>query len=125
IDRTGAAGAFVLGAVEQVEPGTFRVLITPGPVPVVEQLRISVQATGGRPVVLMPLPTIAIGAPCSDIDFNNNTVFPEDQDVMDFFRVLTGDECAACDGIDFNNNGVFPEDQDVIDFLNVLAGAAC
>ncbi|HLP84870.1 MAG TPA: hypothetical protein VK157_11025, partial [Phycisphaerales bacterium] len=66
---------------------------------------------------------------CNDIDFNNNGVFPEDQDVIDFFNVLAGGECPTtitqCDPIDFNNNGVFPEDQDVIDFFNVLAGGAC
>jgi hypothetical protein len=64
-------------------------------------------------------------AACDDIDFNNNDVFPEDQDVIDFFNVLAGAECAACNDIDFNNNGVFPEDQDVIDFFNVLAGGSC
>jgi hypothetical protein len=64
--------------------------------------------------------------PC-DIDFNNNGVFPEDQDVTDFFSVLAGGPCSTptCDDIDFNNNGVFPEDQDVMDFFNVLAGAPC
>ncbi len=62
---------------------------------------------------------------CDSIDFNNNTVFPEDQDVVDFFSVLAGAPCPACNDIDFNNNGVFPEDQDVIDFLNVLAGGSC
>ncbi|HLP83266.1 MAG TPA: choice-of-anchor X domain-containing protein [Phycisphaerales bacterium] len=62
---------------------------------------------------------------CDDIDFNNNEVFPEDQDVIDFFNVLAGAECPACNDIDFNNNDVFPEDQDVIDFFNVLAGGAC
>jgi hypothetical protein len=30
---------------------------------------------------------------CSDIDFNNNSVFPEDQDVIDFFNVLAGGTC--------------------------------
>jgi hypothetical protein len=30
---------------------------------------------------------------CDDIDFNNNTVFPEDQDVIDFFNVLAGGAC--------------------------------
>jgi hypothetical protein len=65
------------------------------------------------------------------IDVNNNTVFPEDQDVIDFFDVLAGGNPATCDpvqgcnDIDFNNNGVFPEDQDVIDFFNVLSGGAC
>jgi hypothetical protein len=64
-------------------------------------------------------------AGCDDIDFNNNDVFPEDQDVVDFFNVLAGGDCPACNDIDFNNNGVFPEDQDVIDFFNVLAGGQC
>ncbi|HLP83857.1 MAG TPA: hypothetical protein VK157_05865 [Phycisphaerales bacterium] len=62
---------------------------------------------------------------CDDIDFNNNTVFPEDQDVIDFFNVLAGADCPTCNDIDFNNNNVFPEDQDVIDFFNVLAGGTC
>jgi hypothetical protein len=68
-------------------------------------------------------------AACNDIDFNNNGVFPEDADVIDFFSVLAGADCpnqiTQCDPIDFNNNGVFPEDQDVVDFFNVLAGGAC
>ncbi len=62
---------------------------------------------------------------CDDIDFNNNGVFPEDQDVIDFFAVLAGSECTGCSDIDFNNNGVFPEDQDIIDFFFVLAGGNC
>jgi hypothetical protein len=62
---------------------------------------------------------------CDSIDFNQNGVFPEDQDVIDFFDVLAGGTCGACADIDFNNNGVFPEDQDVIDFFNVLAGGGC
>ncbi|HLP85328.1 MAG TPA: hypothetical protein VK157_13345 [Phycisphaerales bacterium] len=62
---------------------------------------------------------------CDSIDFNNNGVFPEDQDVIDFFAVLAGAECATCSCIDFNANTVFPEDQDVIDFFTVLAGGDC
>ena len=68
---------------------------------------------------------------CDDIDFNNNGVFPEDQDVVDFFTVLAGgtpttcDPVQGCNDIDFNNNTVFPEDQDVVDFFNVLAGGQC
>ncbi len=68
---------------------------------------------------------------CDDIDFNNNGVFPEDQDVVDFFEVLAGgtpvtcDPVDGCNDIDFNNNSVFPEDQDVVDFFNVLAGGNC
>ena len=62
---------------------------------------------------------------CDSIDFNRNQVFPEDQDVVDFFAVLAGADCPTCNDIDFNNNGVFPEDEDVIAFFRVLAGGAC
>jgi hypothetical protein len=62
---------------------------------------------------------------CDSIDFNNNGIFPEDQDVTDLFSVLAGGMCATCSDIDFNNNGVFPEDQDVVDYFNVLAGGQC
>lgn len=71
--------------------------------------------------------TGSIGAACDSIDFNRNEVYPEDQDVIDFFNVLAGGSCPyaePCD-IDFNNNDVFPEDQDVIDFFTVLSGGAC
>ena len=76
----------------------------------------------------MAYDNVTIGTPapaCDSIDFNQNEVFPEDQDVIDFFAVLAGGECALCNDIDFNNNGVFPEDQDVIDFFAVLAGGVC
>jgi hypothetical protein len=62
---------------------------------------------------------------CDAIDFNRNGVFPEDQDVIDFFQVLAGGDCATCGDIDFNNNDVFPEDEDVVAFFRVLAGGTC
>jgi hypothetical protein len=64
---------------------------------------------------------------CDSIDFNQNGVFPEDQDVIDFFDVLAGAPCPytpPCD-IDINNNGVFPEDADVVKYFDLLAGGAC
>lgn len=74
----------------------------------------------------------SVTAACNDIDFNNDGVFPADQDLIDFFNVMAGGECRGsglgapgCDSIDFNRNGVYPEEQDIIDFFNVLAGAAC
>ena len=64
---------------------------------------------------------------CDSIDFNNNSVFPEDQDAIDFFEVLAGGACSTgdCNDIDFNNNTVFPEDDDVIQFFHVLSGGEC
>ncbi len=71
--------------------------------------------------------SVQCNAGCADIDFNNNGVFPEDQDVVDFFTTLAGGACSTgnCDPIDFNRNEVFPEDQDVITFFSVLAGGNC
>jgi hypothetical protein len=62
---------------------------------------------------------------CGDVDFNNDDVFPDDGDIIDYFNVLAGGVCATCDSVDFNGNTVFPEDQDIIDFFNVLAGGSC
>jgi hypothetical protein len=64
---------------------------------------------------------------CDSIDFNRNSVFPEDRDVIDFLNVLAGGSCSefACNDIDFNNNAVAPEDADVIAFFNVLTGGEC
>lgn len=62
---------------------------------------------------------------CSDIDFNNDGVFPSDDDIIDFLQVIAGADCPACDTIDFNNDCVFPSDDDIVAFFNVLAGGSC
>jgi hypothetical protein len=69
--------------------------------------------------------------PC-DIDFNNDTLFPSDDDLIEFLNVLAGGTCsteppagAGCDDIDINNDGLFPLDDDLVAFLNALAGAPC
>lgn len=62
---------------------------------------------------------------CDCVDFNRNTIFPEDQDVIAYLDVLAGAACDTCADIDFNNNGVYPEDRDIIDFFRVLAGGNC
>lgn len=62
---------------------------------------------------------------CASIDFNNDCVFPSDDDVMDLLAVLAGNACATCDSIDFNGDGVYPDDGDTLDFFRVLAGGSC
>ena len=64
---------------------------------------------------------------CSDIDFNNDGLFPDDADLIGFLAVLAGGECpgTVCDPIDFNNDGLFPDDSDLTAFLRVLAGGDC
>ena len=64
-------------------------------------------------------------AQCADLDFNNDGVFPSDQDTTDFANVLAGADCPTCDSIDFNGDGVFPDDADFTDWLAVLAGGPC
>ncbi len=110
-DGPGVSGAnaatLVLSGLQSADAGLYRVRVT--------------NCAGGVTSTAVRVDVIA----CDSIDFNNNGVFPEDQDVVDFFGVLAGGECAGCNDIDFNNNGVFPEDQDVVDFFNVLAGGVC
>lgn len=64
---------------------------------------------------------------CSGLDFNNDGIFPSDEDLVDFLRVLAGGACSteACNSIDFNGDGIFPADEDLLAFLRVLAGEAC
>jgi hypothetical protein len=66
--------------------------------------------------------------PCDSIDFNNDDLFPSDEDLIDFLTVLAGGQCSngdLCNDVDFNNNCLFPEDQDIIAFVRVLAGGDC
>jgi hypothetical protein len=69
---------------------------------------------------------------CDSIDFNNDGLFPSDDDLTDFLSVLAGGTCSTaatstlgCNDIDFNNDGLFPSDDDLIAYLRVLAGGSC
>jgi hypothetical protein len=80
-------------------------------------------------VVSMQLPVTPV---CDSIDFDNDELFPEDGDLVDFLVVLAGGQCererlglGPCNDIDFNNDGLFPSDDDVVGFLRVLAGGSC
>ena len=118
LDISGSGGQFL-----SVRPGAF-------PVPSAYLIRCVFLSPCGNTTsnaVALNIGGASCGSQCDTIDFNNNQVFPEDQDVIDYFSVLAGGECSTffCNDIDFNNNFVFPEDQDVIDFFNVLAGGEC
>ncbi|HLP83836.1 MAG TPA: right-handed parallel beta-helix repeat-containing protein, partial [Phycisphaerales bacterium] len=131
-DFTLASGSPAIDAGDNTPWGTALVLDVSGAPRFIDVASSPDTGVGPAPIVDMGAferdePTII----CDDIDFNNNGVFPEDQDVLDFFVVLAGGAPATCDSlqgcndIDFNNNQVFPEDQDVLDFFNVLAGGSC
>lgn len=61
----------------------------------------------------------------TDIDFNNDGVYPDSQDITDLLNVFGGGECAACDSIDINRDGVFPDTTDIQYFLSVFSGNPC
>ncbi|HEX2838683.1 MAG TPA: hypothetical protein VHN77_11200 [Phycisphaerales bacterium] len=64
---------------------------------------------------------------CGDLDFNNDSLFPDPQDVSDFLAVFTGTACPTpvCDDIDFNNDGLFPDTADIDALLSVFSGGPC
>jgi hypothetical protein len=72
--------------------------------------------------------TFAIMVPsvpaCPSIDFNNDGIFPADEDLIDLLSMLAGGACSTgnCNSIDINGDGLFPADADLIRFLEVLAG---
>jgi T5SS/PEP-CTERM-associated repeat protein len=89
---------------------------------------ISGSSGGGRSLdQIVTLPARPLG--CADLDFNNDGVFPDNQDIADFIGVFAGGDCPTgaglCDSIDFNADGVFPDTEDLVDFINVFAGGSC
>jgi hypothetical protein len=69
--------------------------------------------------------SVTVNVGTGDVDFNNDTIFPDDGDILDFFGVLSGSSCPTCDSVDFNGDTVFPDDADIVEFFNVLAGGTC
>jgi V8-like Glu-specific endopeptidase len=62
---------------------------------------------------------------CGDVDFNNDGIFPDNQDAIDFFNLFAAGECADCDSIDFNRDTIVPDMQDIVTFVRVFGGGAC
>ncbi|HEX2838459.1 MAG TPA: VCBS repeat-containing protein [Phycisphaerales bacterium] len=64
---------------------------------------------------------------CDTIDFNQDGLFPDTQDITDFIAVFGGAPCptGVCGDIDFNNDGLFPDTQDITTLITVFAGGAC
>ncbi len=67
-------------------------------------------------------------AGCDSIDFNNDTLFPDTQDIDDFLSVFSGGTCSNdpnCGDIDFNNDTLFPDTLDIDALLSVFSGGPC
>jgi len=64
---------------------------------------------------------------CGSVDYNNDGLFPDNQDLVDFLAVFGGGACStgACGDLDFNNDGLFPDSRDVEAFFSVFGGGPC
>jgi hypothetical protein len=72
---------------------------------------------------LSAIPSITVDAQVlPTIDYNNDGLFPSDDDLIALLTVLAGGECESCASIDINGDGLFPSDEDLIEFLRLLAG---
>jgi uncharacterized membrane protein len=85
---------------------------------------VNIQFVGSRGFIVDLGPALPS---CDSIDFNSDSLFPDDQDLVDLLSVLAGGACSTntCNDIDFNNDTLFPDDSDLIAFLRVLAGGEC
>ncbi|HYF14272.1 MAG TPA: hypothetical protein VD971_04280 [Phycisphaerales bacterium] len=61
---------------------------------------------------------------CDSIDFNNDGLFPDNQDLEDFQSVFGGGPCSTgdCNDLDFNNDGLFPDNADIEALYSVFGG---
>ncbi|MFO0830442.1 MAG: hypothetical protein U0637_01240 [Phycisphaerales bacterium] len=68
------------------------------------------------------------GPVCDSVDFNNDELFPDTQDIDDFLTVFSGGPCTNdpnCNDVDFNNDGLFPDTLDIDALLSVFSGGPC
>lgn len=71
--------------------------------------------------------SVAVTVGCDSIDFNQDSLFPDAQDIADFLTVFGGGACPTglCNDIDFNNDTLFPDVEDIAVLLRVFSGGPC
>jgi hypothetical protein len=82
--------------------------------------RVTLIAESGHHYAFVPV--------CDPIDFNNDGVSPDTDDLIDFLSVYGGGPCSndpLCNDIDFNNDGVSPDSEDIAAFMRVFGGGSC
>lgn len=64
---------------------------------------------------------------CVSIDFNNDGLLPDTEDIAELLTVFSGGPCSTggCGSIDINNDGLLPDTEDIAVFLRVFSGGAC
>ncbi len=122
------------GSATQSAPGVYTLPLSVQNLPASGEESVQVTVTGfglARPIVLMPTTRVrALRTSLTDIDFNNDTLFPDTADIESFLCVFAGGTCGCdpvlhCDSIDFNQDNIFPDALDLTDFLEVFAGRGC
>ncbi len=114
----------------QTEPGTYHFSLPAGPyrLEIQNMMGNSEGSLGFNDSARTITGTFKV-LPVCDIDFNNDGLFPDVQDITDCLYVFAGGVCptgaGACDSVDFNHDEIFPDTQDIADFLTVFAGGAC
>jgi hypothetical protein len=63
-------------------------------------------------------------AACDSVDYNQDGIFPDTQDILDFLTCFGGGPCPNSD-IDFNNDGLFPDTADIAALITAFAGGPC
>ncbi len=81
----------------------------------------------GTPTTLQALSIPSPAPLCDSVDFNNDSLFPDTQDIDDFLSVFSGGACSTgnCNDVDFNNDTLFPDTTDIDALLSVFSGGAC
>ncbi len=81
--------------------------------------------TGERQAYIAHVPGV-----CGDLDYNNDGISPDTQDIDDFLCTMMGGDCCwqavpACDPIDINMDGLWPDVEDIAAFLRLFSGGSC
>jgi len=101
------------------------------PTPAPGRWRVTVNATAVTSAARQGFALVISGGvehgACNDLDFNNDGLYPDAQDVVDFIVVFGGGECSTgdCDHTDFNNDGLYPDQDDLTRFIEVFGGGEC
>jgi cytochrome c peroxidase len=122
------AGQGIATAKWPLTPGVF----TPGQVFFVQWFVNDSAAAGGQALsnpARMQIFCGSMGCVCDSLDFNQDGLTPDSQDLDDFLAVLSGgpNACSTsdCNDVDFNNDGLFPDSVDLDSFISKLGGGPC
>ncbi|HYF15790.1 MAG TPA: choice-of-anchor X domain-containing protein [Phycisphaerales bacterium] len=96
--------------------------------PIQGWLGAPIAAAGDVTITLTGACYVSTGPVCDSIDWNNDGLFPDNNDLADYLSVFGGGPCSNdpnCSDLDFNNDGLFPDNLDLEAFFSVFGGGPC